>query len=242
MKSIKYILLVVLIIPGCVVVPEKISRSDAKKSHNDLLALAKDGDADAQVQLGLVYFHGRGVSRDFKESVKWTRMAAQQGNIHAQFRLGQMYYYGRGVPANYLEANKWVNLAGMSGHEDAIRFRFKLEKKMSPGQIEKAQKLAKDWLSASSLPHRRQPVYVSTMPSKPRASEPSLSPEQLIRQYMEAGGSAEWDEDLNMVTITPIDHESYRRIMREAGGDTPFYQKLREHAYRLFGKIPPKRK
>ena len=113
---------------------------------------------------------------------------------------------------------------------------------MSPGQIEKAQKLAKDWLSASSLPQRRQPVYVSTMPSKPRASEPSLSPEQLIRQYMEAGGSAEWDEDLNMVTITPIDHESYRRIMREAGGDTPFYQKLREHAYRLFGKIPPKRK
>lgn len=242
MRRIKYILLVVLIFSGCVVVPEKISKNDAKRSHNELMALAKDGDAGAQGQLGLMYFHGRGVSKDLKEAVKWTRMAAQQGNSRAQFCLGRMYYYGRGVPANYLEANKWLNLAGMGGHEDAIQFRFKLEKKMSPLQIEKAQKLAKDWVSASMLPQRIQPAYQPSMPPKARVSTPSLSPEQLIRQYMEAGGSAEWDEDLNMVTITPIDHESYRRIMREAGGDTPFYQKLREHAYRLFGKIPPKRK
>ena len=41
--------------------------------------LAKQGDADAQYNLGVMYEKGRGVPKDDKTAVKWYRLAAKQG-------------------------------------------------------------------------------------------------------------------------------------------------------------------
>ena len=41
--------------------------------------LAKQGDADAQFNLGLMYDKGQGVPQDYKTAVKWYRLAAEQG-------------------------------------------------------------------------------------------------------------------------------------------------------------------
>ena len=60
--------------------------------------LAEQGDAGAQYNLGVMYYHGRGVPQDYKTAMKWYRLAAEQGDADAQFNLGVIYGKGEGVP------------------------------------------------------------------------------------------------------------------------------------------------
>ena len=46
---------------------------------------------NAQYNLGVMYDNGEGVPQDYKEAVKWYRLAAEQGNANAQTNLGNMY-------------------------------------------------------------------------------------------------------------------------------------------------------
>jgi hypothetical protein len=73
--------------------------------------LAKQGDADAQFNLGLMYRKGQGVPQDDKTAAKWWKLAAEQGNAAAQFNLGVMYDNGQSVPQDYKTAVKWYRLA-----------------------------------------------------------------------------------------------------------------------------------
>ena len=41
---------------------------------------AEQGDAEAQLRLGIMYSKGKGVPQDYKEAAKWFRKAADQGN------------------------------------------------------------------------------------------------------------------------------------------------------------------
>jgi TPR repeat protein len=77
--------------------------------------LANQGHADAQYNLGLMYYRGEGVPQDYVEAVRWCRLAADQGHAFAQSHLGTMYYKGHGVPQNYVEAAKWYRLADDQG-------------------------------------------------------------------------------------------------------------------------------
>jgi len=63
----------------------------------------------------LMYGNGQGVPQDYKEAVKWWKLAAEQGDTQAQYNLGQMYYKGQGVPQDYKEAVKWYRLAADQG-------------------------------------------------------------------------------------------------------------------------------
>ena len=78
--------------------------------------LAKQGNAHAQFNLGLMYQYGKGVSQNDKTAVKWYRLAARQGDAHAQYNLGIMYEKGKGVPQNYKTAVKWYRLAAKQGN------------------------------------------------------------------------------------------------------------------------------
>ena len=59
--------------------------------------------------------NGDGVPQDYKEAVKWYRLAAEQGYADAQYNLGLMYSNGEGVPQDYKEAVKWYRLAAEQG-------------------------------------------------------------------------------------------------------------------------------
>jgi hypothetical protein len=81
--------------------------------------LAAEGDARAQFLLGLVYYSGRGVSRNHSEAAKWFRQAADQGEANAQFQLGVIFSQGDGVSQNFAEAAKWFRLAADQGDAQA---------------------------------------------------------------------------------------------------------------------------
>ena len=52
------------------------------------------GVAEAQYNLGVMCYEGRGVPRDFPEAVRWFRLAADQGHAWAQTNLGFMSEMG----------------------------------------------------------------------------------------------------------------------------------------------------
>lgn len=81
----------------------------------ELQAQAKQGIAEAQHDLGLLYHEGRGVPQNHRKAVTWFRKAANQGYAKARFNLAVMYEHGRGVPQDYQEATKWYHKAADQG-------------------------------------------------------------------------------------------------------------------------------
>ncbi len=109
-----------------------------------LQALATQGNAVAQFNLGVLHDVGRGVAQDYAEAVRWYRLAAAQGHAGAQFNLGGMYFEGLGVARDYVRAYQWFTLAGVAGYAGAVKNRNSIATLMGPAQITQAQGLARD--------------------------------------------------------------------------------------------------
>jgi len=92
-----------------------------------------------------MYYYGRGVRQDQRETFRLTTLAAEQNFGLAQRRLGIMYMDGTGISQDNVEAHKWLNLSAAQGDTDARIFRDWLAKKMTLDQIPEAQKLAREW-------------------------------------------------------------------------------------------------
>jgi hypothetical protein len=107
------------------------------------LAAAQD-DAKAQYYIGVMYYNGQGVTQDYAEAIKWYRLAAAQGDAKAQYNIGVMYYKGQGGSQDYVRAYMWANIAAVQGGADAVKTRNVIASKMTPQQLEKAQKMARD--------------------------------------------------------------------------------------------------
>ncbi len=129
---------------------EAAERGDYAKALREWRPLAEQGNADAQYNLGVMYYTGTGVTQDYAEALKWYRLAAEQGYDHAQFKLGWMYAWGWGVTPDDVQAHMWLNLAAarLPPGEDrdmAASNRDIVEGKMTPDQVAEAQRLAREW-------------------------------------------------------------------------------------------------
>ena len=76
-----------------------------------LLAKANAGDAEAQLNTGVLYANGQGLPQDYLQAAYWFRKAAEQGVFAAQNNLGVCYEKGLGVPKDQAEADKWFRKA-----------------------------------------------------------------------------------------------------------------------------------
>ena len=79
----------------------------------------RDGSAEAQLMLGIMYFKGQGVKQDKKRAVELLLKAAERGNVIAQLNLGIMYEDGEGVNPDAKEAARWYRRAAAQGDVDA---------------------------------------------------------------------------------------------------------------------------
>lgn len=61
------------------------------QNHHEAIYLyqlaAKQGNANAQYNLALMFTNIKGVSQDTKEAFKWFELAAKQGHVYAQYYL-----------------------------------------------------------------------------------------------------------------------------------------------------------
>jgi len=99
---------------------EDSSNMPASQAPNRLPhALAAQGDAKAQLQLGLRYYEGDGVIQNDKEAAKWFALAAKQGLPEAEYHYGLMLLKGRGVVQDYNAAFNWIEKPAKRGYAKA---------------------------------------------------------------------------------------------------------------------------
>jgi TPR repeat protein len=72
-------------------------------------------DPQSQYDLGVMYFMGLGVEKNYLTASDWFRKSANQNYPKAQHDLALMLLQGRGVPQDALEAYKWFHLAANKG-------------------------------------------------------------------------------------------------------------------------------
>lgn len=98
---------------------QQTAQSTAQMPDSLTHTRAAQGDANAQLQLGLRYAGGDGVIQNDKEAAKWLRLAAQQGLAEAQYHYGLALLKGRGVVQDYHAAFKWIEKPALRGHAKA---------------------------------------------------------------------------------------------------------------------------
>ncbi|WP_297706072.1 tetratricopeptide repeat protein [uncultured Eudoraea sp.] len=94
--------------------------NDLPLAYKEFLTAAKDGHADSQFNVALMYEQGIGIAKNEKEAVVWYDKSASQGNPAAQFNLGVLYENGRGTAIDFAKANEWYRKASVQGDPLAI--------------------------------------------------------------------------------------------------------------------------
>ena len=115
---------------------------DFKASLFEWTPLAKQGNAQAQTNLGAMYDNGTVVLENDKTAVKWYTLTAKQGDAQAQGNLGVMYGKGEGVLTDTKRAYMWFNLGSYNGSELGGENKSATAKEMTPADIYKAQDMS----------------------------------------------------------------------------------------------------
>jgi hypothetical protein len=83
------------------------------------LQKAEQGDPESQFCLGVCYWDGKGLEKNFVKAVEWWSRAAEQDHNAAQYNLGCSYIYGAGIQQNSQKAFEWFNRSAQSGFAHA---------------------------------------------------------------------------------------------------------------------------
>jgi len=94
---------------------QAFNRGEYAGQPEQIAALAKQGFAPAQNELGTLYQLGKGVPQNNAEAVRFYQLAAAQGMRDAQANLAWMYENGQGVVKNIATAKRYYDLAAKQG-------------------------------------------------------------------------------------------------------------------------------
>lgn len=118
------------------------SSNDLDNLRN-LLNAAEKGDAQSQLDCGILLLKGESTPEDQKKAFEWVKRAAEQGHALAQYHLAIMYTKGQGVQQDYQKARHWLLKAVDQKHQisdPALRFLTYLycKNKVEPLDYQKA--------------------------------------------------------------------------------------------------------
>lgn len=105
--------------------PEQVEiwRAAAEQGSDEgaesLRKAAEHGNPLSQLNLGILYYEGHGVSQDFGRAATWILKAAEQGDAEAEATLAGIYELGKGVPQDYTQAANWLRRAAEHGYSKA---------------------------------------------------------------------------------------------------------------------------
>jgi len=115
---------------------------------------AENGEADAQLGLGILYATGRGLPMNLEEAVNWYRKAAEQGKPEAQTALGAYAFAAK----NYAVGIKWYRMAAEQGDSTA-QVHLSMAYDLGLGAWDEAQSI--QWLNKSI--DQRNPLAFASM-------------------------------------------------------------------------------
>lgn len=110
-----------------------------------LLALAKDGDNNAQYLLGEAYRKGIEVKKDLAQALHWFQKAAMEGHVEGSYASGFAHYYGIGTQRNDTIATTFLQRAATEGHSNAQKLLGDLLYNLQTSDINVNVSIALDW-------------------------------------------------------------------------------------------------
>jgi TPR repeat protein len=128
---------------------EAYRTGDYRQAIEHLQRAADGGNAEAQFQLGAMYFNGHGVAQDRNEATRRFHDAAIQGNREAQYIVGMMYWDGRGVAKDFVSAYMWFDVASTNGNKQAAESGKRIAASLSSLDIAEAQRRARTCLESN---------------------------------------------------------------------------------------------
>ena len=155
------------------------------------LALAREGDVQAQTVLAMMFRYGEGTPVDPETALSVYRLAAEAGHAPAQYQMGVMLRDGEGVTPNEAAALRWFQQAAQNGYDKA---RLAIED-LSPSQSLTSN-------PGEPMPQRTEPwnfelpPNVSQSLSKQAVARPQPSFERGFRVQLAATRSKEAAIDL----------------------------------------------
>ena len=99
-----------------------VSSGASRADFEAALAKAKRGNAEAQFEVALMYYHGDGVKQDYKKAREYFEKAAAQNNGNALVLLGGMYNLGAGVKQDDKKAREYYEKAAAQNNGYALGF------------------------------------------------------------------------------------------------------------------------
>ncbi len=103
-----------------------LGADEPSQEYLDNLALAEQGDAQAQFNLGEISWKAyleRGLSQDLQDYTRWASLAAEQGHPDALYDLGVRYINSSaGHPVDLTEGLRLLHLAGELESWEAQRY------------------------------------------------------------------------------------------------------------------------
>ncbi|WP_299976920.1 tetratricopeptide repeat protein [uncultured Pseudoteredinibacter sp.] len=121
-----------------------------KEAVNWFTKAAKQDHIGAQNKLALAYRDGTGVKKNQKEALRWFAMAASQNNPLALYEMANAFEEGKLRPAKQGTAYMLFNLAAAAGLQQAAVRRDNILRQLSSDDVNKYQKLARNWVEQSS--------------------------------------------------------------------------------------------
>ena len=96
--------------------------------------------------MGQLYEQGLGVGQDLPKAAKWFSEASSMGLGVAALRLGEMYWKGEGLKQDRISAYAFIYLASTVDLPEAKQERERLEKELTPKELEKGKAKAVEWV------------------------------------------------------------------------------------------------
>ena len=112
---------------------------------------AEAGESEAQNYLGVHYYLGLGVKRDWRQALQWYEKSAKQGDPRAQLNYGLMFHNAYGTDKDIVVAFMWYYASYRQGNATAERYMNSLaeDNLLSPNQIDYAKLQAKKYITNS---------------------------------------------------------------------------------------------
>jgi uncharacterized protein len=124
------------------VVPDA-SAQILEEELESIQGLAEQGYAEAQYDLGLMYYMGIVVSQNTTESFRWFLKAAEQGHAWAQHSVGVIHAEGRDVSQDYIAGYMWWTVAAANGSESSADNLRIVSTRMTNADISEARRRAR---------------------------------------------------------------------------------------------------
>jgi len=116
-------------------------------AHEMMKQSAEVGDVDAHFYMGLMSHQGRGTPINYRQAIKWYRLAADAGDARSRNNLGVMHRDGLGTIANEVLAYMWFSLAAGNQSAEAKRNLQELVRVLERGDILQGQQLTEEYLA-----------------------------------------------------------------------------------------------